>query len=210
VTDLRRERQRWWRLIISGTPVVALRHMSTATCESPHRIRRDWCKLYSTLIAKLRSRECFVSLRTVSGHCSLFGHPGLPRAYCGRTIGMTIWMLQVTLRTCICPRSPRSYGAGGASYALMWHAWDFFTSRVAWLSLGGVADPAMATMVCLFSRRAGVPRRGMCTFAGASLTEKKYDALAADFEQRSSFRATVRRVRIKIAAAGASFFAMTI
>jgi hypothetical protein len=117
----------------------ALRRVEVSTCPAPFAMLDEWCILYGQLSA----RHGITGLRAFSRVAfeRQFGVPGMVgfrASVDGETVGLHLWYV----------RDQVAYGHLGAtsargyeymaSYALYWHAIEYFGERVRWLDLGGV------------------------------------------------------------------------
>jgi PAS domain-containing protein len=158
----------------------ALRHFRVEVCSRPHDFLEDWVRLYQLLI----TRHSIIGPQSFSHDIfeRQFNVPGftLFRAvHDGVNAGMAMWYEQGGVAYLHLSASDATgYKWGGASYALLWTAWDWFAPRVRWLSLGAGAGSAVQDNGLSRFKRGWATTTRWAYFCGRVLDRKRYDALA--------------------------------
>jgi hypothetical protein len=158
----------------------ALRHFRVEVCPCPPNFLDEWVRLYQTLIERhgITGLQCF----SRSIFARQFEVPGftLFRAEIdGTAVGMTIWYEQgdvayFHLSAC----NATGYKWGGASYALMWTAWEWFAPRVRWLALGAASGQTGQDDGLSWFKRGWATATRTAYFCGRVLDRKRYETLA--------------------------------
>jgi hypothetical protein len=158
----------------------ALRHFDVGVCTRPHDFLDDWIRLYQALIARhdIAGPQCF-SRNIFACQFEVPGFTLLRAVYDGVTVGMAIWYEQGDVAYFhLSAFNATGYKWGGASYALLWTAWEWFAPRVRWLALGAAAGTTAQDDGLSRFKRGWATAKRTAYFCGRILDRKRYEALA--------------------------------
>ena len=169
----------------------ALRHFRVDLCTRPLDFLDDWVCLYQSLMM----RHGIVGLLRFSRaiFARQFEVPGLTllRAELdGVIVGMAMWYEQHDVAYFHLSAFDREgYKWGGASYALLWTAWEWFAPRAHWLALGAAAGSiAQEDGLSQFKRGWATASRTVY-FCGRVFDPKRYEELTCHGSKTDYFPA---------------------
>jgi hypothetical protein len=158
----------------------ALRHFRVEVCTRPHDFLEDWVRLYQHLIIRrgIIGPQCF-SHDIFARQFDVPGFTLLRAVNDGVTAGMTMWYEQGDVAYFhLSAFDATSYKWGGASYALLWTAWEWFAPRVRWLALGAAAGSTEQDDGLSRFKRGWATAKRTAYFCGRVLDRKRYEALS--------------------------------
>ena len=157
----------------------ALRHFRIEVCASPADFLNDWIRLYQFLIE--RHAISGPQLFSPSIFARQFDVPGITllRAVSdGATAGMSIWYKQGNVAYLhLSAFDATGYKWGGASYALLWTAWEWFAPQVRWLALGAGSGSIARDDGLSWFKSGWATARRTAYFCGRVLNRKRYETL---------------------------------
>jgi hypothetical protein len=118
----------------------ALRKVEIEVCQEPSQFIDTWLDLYSNLIEKHNIQGIRAFSRTAfTRQLNMPGTVVLRAVYEGETIGAQLYFTQGDVAHCHLGAVNDTGYEVGATYALDWYSFEYFSDKVRWLNLGGGA-----------------------------------------------------------------------
>lgn len=174
----------------------AQRHIQTEVCLEPLTFLDEWVSLYQNLVTKHSitgvrafSRQAFEQQLSTPGVVVLLAK------YNTETVGAQLWFQHENVAFGhVLAFSDVGYKLG-ASYALYWFALNYFSDKVRWCDIGGVAGNTEASASGLHQFKEGWSTdRKMAYLCGRILNSSWYEQLMKKNEQTADFFPAYRRV----------------
>jgi hypothetical protein len=121
----------------------ALKHVTVEVLQDPSSFAPEWTRLYAGLIQRhgLKGIKAF-SAGAFTRQLSVPGLIAFRAISQGETVGAHLWYVRGEVAySHLTALSPSGYDQS-ASYALYWHALEYFTGKLRWLDLGAGAGAA--------------------------------------------------------------------